>query len=178
MTSRLAALAGALVLALAGCGGGEDDPAEQLPDVPTPVPQATETVTGEPTDTATETATGTAGGEVTVEVASTELGEVLVDGDGMVLYVFDNDMQGESVCYDQCEQAWPPLVSDGEVTAGEDVDDAMFGSVERQDGSQQVTYNDWPLYYFAQDAAPGDTNGQALNDVWWVVDPSGEPIRE
>jgi hypothetical protein len=39
-----------------------------------------------------------------------------------------------------------------------------------------VTYDGWPLYYFAQDAAPGDVNGQGLNDKWYVVDPAGAAI--
>lgn len=109
-----------------------------------------------------------------VAVAASELGEILVDGEGNTLYLFTPDQQGESTCYDQCESAWPPLV--GEVTAGDGADPALVGSTIRTDGTVQVTYNDWPLYYFAGDEAPGDTNGQGLNDVWFVVAPSGEAI--
>ena len=50
------------------------------------------------------------------------------------------------------------------------------GTTERDDGSTQVTYNGWPLYYFANDAAAGDTNGQAVNDVWYVVDAAGDAV--
>ena len=57
------------------------------------------------------------------------------------------------------------------------VDEALLGTASRTDGSSQVTYNGWPLYYFAADSAPGDINGQGVNDVWWVVDPSGDAIR-
>lgn len=46
----------------------------------------------------------------------------------------------------------------------------------REDGAEQVTYGGWPLYHFAGDEAPGDTNGQGVNDVWFVVDPSGEAV--
>ncbi|MGH2573260.1 MAG: hypothetical protein ACRDGU_07230 [Actinomycetota bacterium] len=43
----------------------------------------------------------------------------------------------------------------------------MLGTVERNDGTTQVTYNNLPLYHFSRDEAAGETNGQALNDVWW-----------
>jgi predicted lipoprotein with Yx(FWY)xxD motif len=110
-----------------------------------------------------------------IEVASTDLGEMLVDADGNSLYLFIPDAQGDSTCYDDCEANWPPLTDGAE--AGAEVDAALIGSTTRTDGSEQVTYNGWPLYYFAGDAAPGDTNGQGLNDVWFLVSPSGEPIR-
>ena len=100
-------------------------------------------------------APATAGTDVTV--SSSDLGEILVDGEGNTLYLFTPDAQGESVCYDQCEEAWPPLV--GDVSAGDGVDGSLLGAVERTDGSLQATYNGWPLYYFAADSAPGDING-------------------
>jgi predicted lipoprotein with Yx(FWY)xxD motif len=112
---------------------------------------------------------------VDIVVAESELGAILTDGDGNTLYVFDPDAQGESVCYDQCEAAWPPFVA--EAVAGDGVDGSLLGTAERTDGSVQVTYDGWPLYYFANDAAPGDTNGQGINDVWWVVDADGNAVK-
>lgn len=127
------------------------------------------------------------GGEVTVEtgeasaepglaVASSDLGDIVTDADGFTLYVFEPDQQGDSTCYDTCEDNWPPLV--GDVSAGDGIDGALIGSSERTDGSLQVTYDGWPLYYFAADTAPGDTNGQLVGDVWFVIGPDGTPIRE
>ena len=55
-------------------------------------------------------------------------------------------------------------------------DDSLVGSFERDDGTIQATYDGWPLYYFAQDQEPGDTTGQAVNDVWWVIDADGAAI--
>jgi len=112
---------------------------------------------------------------VEIVVAETDLGSILTDSDGNTLYLFDPDAQGESVCYDQCEEAWPPLVATA--TAGDGVDESLLGTAPRTDGSEQVTYNGWPLYYFAADSAPGDTNGQGVNDVWWVVDAAGDAIK-
>lgn len=161
---RLAAI-GVVVLLLAACGGGggaEDDQA------------------GGDTPSAEETMDEGDGAEAeaTVMVSETSLGPVLTDAEGMTLYMFDPDMQGESTCYDACEDAWPVLAveEEGAEVAGEGADQALMGTTERTDGTYQVTYDDWPLYYFAQDAAPGDVNGQGANDVWWVIDATGTPV--
>lgn len=122
----------------------------------------------------------------TLMVASNDtLGEFLVDGSGMTLYQFDKDTQGAagapavSNCYDKCADAWPPLhvEAGATATAGEGLDANLVGSVERTDGTMIVTYNGWPLYYWWEDAAAGDTLGQAVGDVWWVITPAGEPVR-
>ncbi len=105
------------------------------------------------------------------------LGTFLTDAEGMTLYVFLNDAPGQSNCYDTCAQNWPPLLTDGAPTAGEGVDAALLGTAERSDGAMQVTYNGWPLYYFAADAAPGDVKGQGVKDVWYVIAPDGGIIR-
>lgn len=159
--TRLGAVATALLLAgtLAACGGtsgggGEDETAEPA----------------EPTASSSEPTVQT----VTVGTAQSDLGTILVDGDGMTLYLFTADSPGVSTCEDACLAAWPPLL--GEPEAGEGADSALLGTLVRSDGSTQVSYDGWPLYYWAQDAAPGDTSGQGVNDVWWVVSPSGEAI--
>ena len=50
---------------------------------------------------------------------------------------------------------------------------AELGTTERTDGTVQVTANGWPLYYWFEDEAAGDTKGQAVGDVWWVMGPDG-----
>ena len=108
-----------------------------------------------------------------------DLGDVLVGPDGMTLYMFDADEQraGESACYDDCAEAWPPLTVDAEPTASEGVT-ADLSTFERADGQTQVAAAGWPLYYFVEDEEPGDAAGQGVNDVWWVLNPDGEPVRE
>ena len=122
---------------------------------------------------ATATTAAAATGEA-IAIVSTDLGDVLADGEGRTLYLFNPDAQGDPTCYDECADAWPALV--GEVQAGDGVDASLLGSATRTDGAVQVTYNGWPLYYFSGDVAPGDTNGQGLNDVWWVVDATGNAV--
>ena len=117
---------------------------------------------------------------IVVDASDSDLGEILTDGDGNTLYMFvpDEKANGDPTCYDDCAEAWPALEATGEPTAGSAVDESLLGTVERTDGTEQVTYNDLPLYYFSGDEASGDTNGQGLSDVWWVVSADGEPIME
>jgi predicted lipoprotein with Yx(FWY)xxD motif len=110
----------------------------------------------------------------TVETADSALGTILVDDAGLTLYLFMNDTDGTSTCYDDCEANWPPLTVDGEPTAGEGADASLLGTTERDDGSTQVTYAGQPLYRFAGDQAAGDVNGQGVGDVWFAVTPEGE----
>ena len=136
---------------------------------------ATTTTAGDTTTAAADTTTTEAAAPAgSVMLASTDLGDILQDSEGRTLYLFNPDAQGDSTCYDDCADAWPAFVEEG--SAGEGVDASLLGTTTRTDGAVQVTYNGWPLYYFSGDAAPGDTNGQALNDVWWVVDAAGNAI--
>ena len=114
-----------------------------------------------------------------VDVSETsELGEFLTDSDGMTLYIFTNDEvdSGTSVCNDDCAENWPPFNTDDD-TLPADVDGELT-VVTRDDGSEQLAFNGMPLYYFAADAAPGDTNGHEAGDVWFVaaVGAEGTPV--
>lgn len=174
MRQRLAILSLLLALLAAGCGAqpGASGDATEPAEVPDSEAAVTEPAEAEPTEAEDD---GAAEG-ATVAVTSTDLGEILADGDNATLYAFVPDEQGESTCYDECEQNWPPLAAP--VAAGDGVDEALLGEVEREDGTMQVTYNDWPLYYFAGDAAAGDVAGQGVGEVWYVVDAAGEPITK
>lgn len=148
--------------------GNEDDGETETGDVDDDAETAD--ASDEPDDMAEEA-------DATVALASTELGEVLVDAGGMTLYVFDRDEQGPSVCEDDCEANWPPLVAE-EPVAGDGVDEALLGTAARPDGTPQVTYDGWPLYGFVGDQEPGDVTGQAVQEVWWVIDASGVVLRD
>jgi predicted lipoprotein with Yx(FWY)xxD motif len=49
----------------------------------------------------------------------------------------------------------------------------MLGTTKRTDGSTQVTFNGWPLYYWANDKKPGDVTGENVQGVWFVITPAG-----
>lgn len=107
-----------------------------------------------------------------VSVATTSLGDALVDEAGLTLYGFLNDIDGTPTCEDACADAWPPiLVPSGDLPEGLDAD--AFSVSERPDGTFQLTSGAWPLYLFAGDASPGDVNGQGSGDVWFVAAPGG-----
>jgi predicted lipoprotein with Yx(FWY)xxD motif len=105
------------------------------------------------------------------------LGSFLVDDKGMTLYLFTKDTPNTSNCYDKCATAWPPLLTTGNPVAGDGIDAAMLGTTTRTDGSVQVTYNGWPLYYYEKDKAPGDVVGQDVGNVWFVISPAGEMVE-
>lgn len=99
------------------------------------------------------------------------LGKFLTDSKGMTLYIFTRDTANTSNCYDRCTTLWTPLLQ----ASGQPVAPAgltgTLGTATRRDNTQQVTYNSMPLYYFSQDTKAGDTNGQNVATVWFVVAP-------
>jgi predicted lipoprotein with Yx(FWY)xxD motif len=114
------------------------------------------------------------------------LGTVLVNGQGLTLYMFEPDRQsGRSTCYSECENLWPPvLLVDGvkAPSAGAGVNASLLGTTVRTgdpDDLVQITYNGWPLYLWHGDARPGEATGQGLNDsggLWFVLDAEGKPV--
>jgi predicted lipoprotein with Yx(FWY)xxD motif len=112
----------------------------------------------------------------TVAVGTTSLGSVLVDASGMTLYTFKRDAGGTSACYGTCAATWPPLLLSGKLRAGAGLRSSLLGTVQRTDGTTQVTYAGRPLYHFARDAKAGDTNGQGFLNLWYVLDPGGAQV--
>ena len=131
-----------------------------------------------PAATTPVTTAPAAGGEATVLVADSDLGQILTAANGLTVYLFMRDGQGAPSCVDACAEAWPPLTVDDAslLTAGDGVEASLLGTTEHPTAGIQVTYNDWPLYFFGGDSAPGDTNGQGQGGVWYVIDPAGNAI--
>lgn len=155
--TRVGAGGGVTVVgSLAGCTdqGGEASP--------------TDTPAGTATNTPMETPSG-----ADVAVATVDpFGDILVDSAGLSLYLFTQDSEGESSCYGQCAENWPPLTVEGSPTAGEGVT-ATLDTTERDDGTMQVTAAGHPLYYYVGDSEPGDTNGHGAGGVWYLLTPAG-----
>jgi predicted lipoprotein with Yx(FWY)xxD motif len=120
------------------------------------------------------------GAAATVSVGSAAgVGKVLVDSKGMTLYYFEKDQKGSGVskCAGACASAWPPLTTGGEAEAMSGVNASMMGTIERSDGTVQVTYAGWPLYTFVEDKKPGEDNGtdsKAFGASWYPLHPNGE----
>jgi len=107
---------------------------------------------------------------------SDQLGNYFTDTEGMTLYWFKKDSPSVSVCAGQCPEKWP-IYFRPTVVAPAGVDAADFGTITREDGKQQTTFRGYPLYYFFKDTKAGDTNGQGVNDIWYVIDPANFPPR-
>jgi predicted lipoprotein with Yx(FWY)xxD motif len=107
--------------------------------------------------------------------STSTLGTYLVATNGMTLYKYTPDTPGASNCTGACATAWPPYtISADEASAmlgGTPGITGTVGTITRADGSLQVTYNDVPLYFYAKDQNVGDTNGQNVGGVWFVVAP-------
>ncbi len=119
------------------------------------------------------------GSSVTVATKSGSPGTYLTDGSGRSLYEFASDTATKSTCTGACVSAWPPLTSSSAAAAGSGVTAADIGTLTRSDGSEQVTYNGHPLYYFSGDTSAGQTNGQgstAFGAKWWLLSPAGAAI--
>jgi predicted lipoprotein with Yx(FWY)xxD motif len=191
MRNGLTAAASALALALLGsaCGGsggiratsgaqgirgGFGQPSPTM-SPPTESPTPTESPASPPASpTESPPASPPAAGPVTVNAKAVSIGKILVDAKGRTLYLFekDKDMKGKSACDNACAAEWPPLLTTGKPNAGPGVKAEWLGTITRPDGKVQVTYHNWPLYYFVDDKAPGDMAGQgvtAFGAKWYVV---------
>jgi predicted lipoprotein with Yx(FWY)xxD motif len=119
------------------------------------------------------------GGSSAVKLASSKLGRILVDSQGRTLYLFQADKGTRSACDGACAAAWPPLTTKGKPSAGAGLSAAQFGTTKRADGSTEVTYHGHPLYTYAGDTAPGQTNGEESDDYgakWYVLSAAGQKV--
>jgi predicted lipoprotein with Yx(FWY)xxD motif len=120
-------------------------------------------------------------GPATISVHGSSLGQILVDGNGKTLYLFEADTSTQSTCSGACAQAWPPVTTTGAPKAAGSASQSLLGTTTRSDGTTQVTYSGHPLYYFSGDAKPGDTNGEgstAFGAGWDVLSPTGAKIEK
>ena len=152
-------VATALTLVAAACGSVEPETA--------PIP-VTEVTVSAPAAADVEEITAPV---PWISVASSSLGQILVDGQGLSL-----DLLSSGVCTGSCAGIWPPVPYDDVAVLGDGIDAFLLGQTERQDGFLQATYNGHPLYLYSGDSAPGDVNGQGVSDVWFVVDSTGSGV--
>jgi predicted lipoprotein with Yx(FWY)xxD motif len=183
----IAVVALALGLAVAGCGGssssstssGSEGGGGEAASTGGNSPGAYGAAKEEPAGS-TSAESPSAGTAVTISVGSASgVGKVLVDPKGMTLYYFEKDQKGsgKSKCEGACAGAWPPLTTSGAPEAMSGVNASMLGTIERADGSMQVTYAGWPLYTFVEDKKPGEDNGtdsKAFGASWYPLHPNGE----
>ena len=161
------------VVLLSSCGGTKEE-GTATPSSPSTTPAASPSAS-EPAPTATETSEQTTGRVITTDASA--FGPMLFDGRGQAIYLFEPERTSEPRCYDACEEAWPPVLTDGAPRAEGDVRAGLLGTTRRRDGSRQVTYGGHPLYYYAhEDVGQVLCHDVVLNGgLWLVVTPAGEP---
>ena len=170
----------AIVLLLGGCGGSSDSSATSDPG------DATE----KPASTAAEPEPAEPGSTVSIGIPGVE-GKVVVDGTGYTLYHFSKDKRhsGETSCYGRCEKVWLLYLTNGEPQVVLGARQSEVGTIERKDGTTQVTYGGWPVYTHARDGWPlsshahepaGEEAGAGRSQfggVWYLIKPTGEEVR-
>ncbi len=151
-------LAAVALLGLAACSDSKDSSTTTGTAAATTVADGTSSTTPE-------------AGDATVVLSDSSLGKILTTADGMTLYLFTPDTPTSSACTGGCATAWPPLTT--AAVGGEGLDAAQFGTLDRGDGTTQVTYNGHPLYQFSGDTAAGDVTGQGSGGSWFAVTSEG-----
>lgn len=166
------------VLAAAGCNRADDD--TRVPATDASNAQVDASATNVPSDvpqSADAMADGTADASLTVATLEGVDGPYVADSAGNALYFLEGDTDG-SKCVDDCTQAWMPVLATGaEPSGAPGLDAARVATVQRADGSQQVTYNGHPLYRYAADNGAGSVAGQGVQDQWghwYLLTPAGE----
>jgi predicted lipoprotein with Yx(FWY)xxD motif len=112
-----------------------------------------------------------------VAVAAAPFGRKLTDGDGVTLYVYSLDPPGKSSCVGVCARTWLPAQSHGgKPQPGAGAEAPSVGNIQRPDGSEQITYNGHPVYYYNGDTSPGQSNGNGRSEfsgTWSAQPPAG-----
>ncbi|MEU2095213.1 SCO0930 family lipoprotein [Streptomyces globisporus] len=106
-----------------------------------------------------------------------ELGDIVVDGRGMTVYRFTKDSAWpmKTACTGECLKKWP-VVEPVAKNAVDGVTTKGFVTFDRPDGIKQQTIDCWPIYTFAGDKKPGDTNGQGVGGTWYAVSPDSKLV--
>ena len=174
----LASLA-AIALLAAACSSSAATPSPTAtaapPSVAASAPATSPSASAEESPSASSS--GSASEDYPLKVATVSAGQTLTGENGMTLYIFKADTKdsGKSVCNGDCATAWPPYTLEADETLEKDA--AVTGTVTmitRDDGTKQVAYNGWPLYYFKADKAAGDAKGQnidAFGGIWLIANP-------
>ena len=163
----------AIALIAAACSSTGATPSPTLAPTVAP-PSAAASAPAAASEEPSAPASEAAGESYPLAVATVAAGKTLTGEDGKTLYFFKADTKGsgKSTCNADCATAWPPytLEADEKLEQGADATGAIT-MITRDDGTKQVAYNGWPLYYFKGDKAAGDSNGQGINAFGgvWVI---------
>ncbi|QPP09886.1 hypothetical protein G4Z16_29630 [Streptomyces bathyalis] len=108
-------------------------------------------------------------------VKNPELGKILTDSKGRTLYRFDKDSAWpmKSNCKGECLKSWVPA-KPADKDKVEGVNPKLLSTYKRADGTEQMSIDCWPLYWFKGDKKPGDINGQGKMGMWHAATDEGK----
>lgn len=152
-------------LALAGCSGGSGSTSNSGGS------------SGSSGSSSTSTSASSDDGD-SLSTASSSLGQIVVDGDGMAVYYFGGDKKGESAsaCTGSCASIWPPVTASATPMVSGVT--GTVGTIAGPNGSKQVTIDGMPIYTYSGDKSAGDVKGQLIQNTWWVIAPNGSKITK
>ena len=161
----------ALAALLSGCGGTSGTATS-----PTTAAAPT-SAAGSASTSGPASSSAPAAAAADLKVADSKAGQIVVDGKGMSVYYYTKDVKdsGTSTCTGGCLDAWPPVLATADTPTVDGVTGTV-GTIATPDGKKQLTVNGMPVYLYAKDLAAGDTTGQGVGSVWYLVAPSGEMI--
>jgi predicted lipoprotein with Yx(FWY)xxD motif len=150
-----------LALFLAACGSGGSTGSSGNSSGTTPTASApAATSTSSSASAVIKTASATVKGQSVT---------ILTNDKGMTLYYFTPDTATKSACTGACASTWPPLLfsGSGSPTSAASLPGTL--KVQQDTNGAQVEYNGHPLYTYAGDSKPGQTNGEGILGKWFVA---------
>jgi predicted lipoprotein with Yx(FWY)xxD motif len=166
-----AACAAGIALAATACSSGSGSGSTAAP--------AASSATAQASSPAAAASSSTAATTIGLASVSGIDGKFLASKQGRTIYLWEADKSSMSTCAGACAATWPPVITTGMPMAGSGVEQSLLGTTKRSDGTEQVTYNGHPLYYFAADTGAGMAKGQGSKEFgadWYVVNAKGSKI--
>ena len=158
---------GSLVLLLTACGGSSSSSSSSTAGTSSSTP----TAGGRPSGAVGLPAKGT---QVLI-VQRSNLGWVLAEASGIVVYRYGDDTKGGSpTCTGACAVLWPAVT--GTPMAGPaDTLPGTLGTITMANGAKQITYDGYPLYTL-KGAKPLSTKGNGIEGKWHVIKLSASDV--
>ncbi len=152
--------------------GGTNQKAANTSSYSTTQP-ATASTTQQSTTTVAEVNNSNATEAYTVGIAyNATVGNYLVNATGWTVYLYTPDApySGKSTCYSTCATYWPPVsYTANSLVLPPTLNASNFNTIARTDGTDQLTYKGYPLYYYLGDRSAGSVKGQGVGKIWYVL---------
>ena len=105
---------------------------------------------------------------------------MLFDATGQPIYLFTAESGLRPDCYEECADAWPPVLTRGAPRARKQVRGGLLGTTRRTDGGTQVTYAGHPLYFYAHEGKYEVLchDVEEFGGTWLVVRPDGHAVTD